>query len=114
MPFNNTVIQITREGMGSGPQELQHKLLKTYLTLLLESGSLPNALLCYTDGVKLLTAGSAVEEELRELEARGVRLVVCSTCVNFYGIQDQISTGIIGGMTDIMAAQQAASKVITL
>jgi len=108
------VIQITANGMGQGDQDLQYKLLKTYLTLLNENDYLPSAISFYTEGVKLLTSTSPVLEELKALEAKGVRLIACGTCINHYYLADDLQVGIIGGMTDIIEAQWRAEKVINL
>ena len=51
---------------------------------------------------------------LQSLEAKGVRLVLCNTCLNYYNLTDRVRVGIVGGMTDILEAQRRASKVITL
>ncbi len=109
-----TVIIINNDGMGKANPELQHKLIGTYLRLLEENGSLPAAICFYTEGVKLTTTGSPVIAQLRSLEAKGVRLILCSTCLDYFGLRDQVQVGIIGGMTDILEAQWRAVKVITL
>ncbi len=108
------LVLITNDGMGKGDPELQHKLMQTYLRLLDESGTLPAAICFYTDGVKLVVTGSPVIEQLRALEAKGVHLIICSTCLNHYNLVDQVQVGIVGGMTDIIEAQWRADKVITL
>jgi hypothetical protein len=43
-----------------------------------------------------------------------VRLIVCSTCLNYFGLTDKVKVGIVGGMADILEAQVRAEKVITL
>lgn len=113
-PTPLTAILFTRNGMGDAPPELQHKLASTYLNLLNENDLLPNVICFYTDGVKLVVEGSPVLEQLRALEAKGVRLVICQTCLNFYGLIDKVQVGIVGGMTDIIEAQWRADKVIAL
>jgi intracellular sulfur oxidation DsrE/DsrF family protein len=112
--FTNTVILITREGMGSADAALQHKLFDTYLSLLLKNGTLPSAICFYTEGVRLVVEGSPHLEQLSQIEQRGVRLIICSTCLNFFGLTDKVRVGIVGGMTDILEAQSRAGKVITL
>jgi selenium metabolism protein YedF len=107
-------ILVTNNGMGKGDQQLQHKLIRTYFTLLNESDYLPAVIAFYTDGVKLLAAGSPVLEALKALEAKGVRLVACGTCLNHYGLEDKLEVGLPGGMTDIIEAQWRADKVITI
>jgi sulfur relay (sulfurtransferase) complex TusBCD TusD component (DsrE family) len=55
-----------------------------------------------------------VLDQLAVLEKKGVRLIVCSTCLNYFGLMDKVKTGIAGGMADILEAQLIAGKVITL
>lgn len=114
VPDSDTVLLITRNGMGDAPPELQQKLMGTYLTLLDENGLLPAAICFYTDGVRLAVTGSPVLDTLKSLESKGVRLILCSTCLNYYNLVDQVQVGIVGGMADILEAQRLAGKVISL
>lgn len=111
---NRTVLLFTRYGMGDAPDELKQRLSAIFLGLLNESGTLPAKILFYTDGVKLACADSPVLEQLRTLEARGVELILCQTCLNYYNLADQVAVGIVGGMPDIIEAVQQADKVISL
>ena len=112
--MKNTVILITNDGMGKADAQLQHTLIAKYLELLTASGELPNAICFYTDGVKLAVEGSPVLTQLAALEEKGVRLVLCSTCLNYFGLAEKVRVGIVGGMGDILEAQIKAEKVITL
>ena len=114
IPVSDTVILITRYGMGEGEPALQQKLIQTYLTLLDENSILPAAICFYAEGVHLVVEDSPVLDTLIALESRGVRLVLCSTCLNYYNLMDQVHVGVAGGMTDILEAQIRASKVITI
>ncbi len=111
---SDTILLVTHNGMGDAEPELQLKLITTYFKLLDEHNILPAAICFYTDGVKLAAAGSPVLELLHSLEAKGVRLILCSTCVNYFDLAGQIEVGIIGGMSDIVEAQFKAGKVITI
>ncbi len=110
----NTVILFTRFGLGHAPQELQTKLAGKYLSLTIESGDLPARIIFYTEGVKLACEGSPVLEQLKSLEARGVELVLCSTCLEFFGLTDKVRVGVVGGMGDILDSLQKAAKVLSL
>lgn len=110
----NTVLVFQANGMGCAPQELQHLLTQKFLGLLLENNVLPAKILLYTEGVRLACHGSPVVESLREMEARGVEIVLCSTCLDFFGLSDQVEVGIIGGMPDIIESMMQAGKVIRL
>ena len=112
--MKDTIIQITNDGMGKGDPALQHKLIVKYLELIQMNESLPNAITFYTDGVKMVVEGSPALQQLRALESNGVRLIVCSTCLEYYKLTDKVKIGIVGGMTDIIEAQVKAEKVITL
>jgi intracellular sulfur oxidation DsrE/DsrF family protein len=111
---SDTVILITRNGMGVAMPELQIKLISTYFNLLDENNILPAAICFYTEGVKLVVEGSPVLNSLKSLESKGVRLILCSTCLNFFKLTEKVKVGIVGGMTDILEAQRLASKVISI
>ena len=100
--------------MGKSDEKLQLTLAAKYFELLLQNNSLPSAICFYTDGVKLVCEGSPVIEQLQALEAKGVRLIVCSTCLNHLGLSEKVKVGIVGGMGDIIEAQVKAEKVISI
>ena len=112
--MKNTVLVITQEGMGSGPPDLQLRLLSVYLKLLLDNGLRPGGICFYTNGVKLLIEGSPVLELLKSLESEGVHVIACKTCLDYFNIGEKVQVGLIGGMGDIQAAMAMATKVISL
>ncbi len=112
--MKDTIILVTNNGMGKADLALQHKLAAKYFELLTENTHLPAAICFYADGVKLTVSGSPVLTQLKTLEGKGVRLIICSTCLDYYGLNDQAQVGIVGGMTDIIEAQTKASKVISI
>ena len=115
MSRNGTVtIVINNNGMGQADTELTHKLAGTFLSLLELDGRLPDAICFYAEGVKLATTDSPVLEDLRALEAKGVSLLVCTTCLNYFDLYDELQVGAAIGMREIMDAQWRADKVITL
>jgi hypothetical protein len=109
------VIIFKSNGMGeTGEQPLKEKLTKTFLTLTRQNPNLPRAICFYTEGVRLACEGSPVLEELRALEAAGVHLILCQTCLDYFGLKDKVRVGIIGGMGDIMTAIWQADSVVTV
>lgn len=108
-----TVIVINRKGMGDAPPELGQKLVKNYLSLL-QGEWLPSAVCLYAEGAKLATTGSQAVEPLKELVEQGVLVLICSTCLQYFDLVDQVEVGVVGGMNDIIDMQQNADKVITL
>jgi intracellular sulfur oxidation DsrE/DsrF family protein len=112
--MKNTVILVNNFGMGKADEKLQTMLAAKYFDLLLHNDNLPAAICFYTEGVKLVVEGSPALAQLRALEKEGVRLIVCSTCLNYFDLTDKLQVGIVGGMGDILEAQVHAAKVITL
>lgn len=111
---NSTVIVINNNGMGQAETVLTHKLARTFLELLDVGGRLPHAICFYAEGVKLAVQGSPVLEELESLQSKGVRLIICTTCLNHFDLFDDLAVGEAGGMKGIIDVQDEAAKVITL
>src|SRR5215208_3483550 len=103
--MRDTVILVTSNGMGKADEKLQLTLIGKYFDLLLQNGNLPAAICFYTEGVKLVCENSPVIEQLQTLESKGVRLIVCATCLNYFELQEKVQVGIVGGMGDILEAQ---------
>ena len=113
--MKDTVILVTRYGMGHSQfADLPLKLIEKYFNLLLQGNEFPKAICFYTDGVKLTVAGSPVLDQLKKLESKGVRLIICSTCLEAMDLTKKVQVGVVGGMPDIIEAQTKADKVITI
>ena len=110
----NTAIIFNNYGMGSAPEELRLILAENYLKISLTDNKLPEFILFYADGVKLVAEGSPVINILKEIENKGVKLIVCKTCLNYFNLIEKVKTGIIGTMLDISEIQFNIEKVITL
>ncbi len=111
---SDTLVSFTRNGLGHADPALQLKLAGVWLTMCIENDRLPGAITFYTEGVHLACDGSPVLEQLRALEAKGVRLILCKTCVDAFDLGDKVAVGVVGGMGDIFAAQTHAAKIVAL
>ena len=87
----STVVLINNSGMGSAEEPLRQKLLGVYLTMLQENGFYPGAICFYAEGVKMVVEGSPVLDQLKALEAKGVRLIICITCLQYYGLTQKVA-----------------------
>lgn len=112
--FAQTAIVFNQDGVGHADAALRHKLAANYLRTLIELEQRPQAILFYAAGVRLVAEGSPCLPELAELAAAGVPLIACRTCLDFYGLLEQLGVGEIGNMLRIVEAQAAAAKVLTL
>lgn len=112
--FKHTLIQFTQNGMGSGNSELAHTLAYNYLNLLLEEEELPRFICLYNEGVKLLCDGASTIQPFKDLQEKGVKIIACKTCLNYYNLTEKVEVGIQGTMIDIIQIQKIADKVISL
>ena len=98
--------------MGLGDDELGRILMKAFLKTLRDADPLPACLIFVNAGVHLTTEGSEEIATLKELESKGVEIVSCGTCLDFYGKLEALEVGVVGNMFDIVDRLTRAPKVI--
>lgn len=114
VPDRHTAILIGRDIIGSGDRELGTNLMRMFFYTLAGSDDLPQSILFMNGGVKLPALDDQVAGHLKDLQSKGVELLVCGTCLNFYGIADKLQVGTVSNMYDILSRMQSAAKVITV
>nr|WP_307775720.1 sulfurtransferase-like selenium metabolism protein YedF [uncultured Cetobacterium sp.] len=108
----NIVISIGSDKMGEGDPALGETLMKGFLYTLTEMETLPNTILLYNRGVYLSSLIESAVKDLKDLENRGVEILSCGACANFYHLEDKIAVGSITNMYNIIDKQLKATKVI--
>jgi selenium metabolism protein YedF len=108
------VILVSSEFLGNGDDKLGAALMKSYLYALTESEQLPTAMLFLNGGVKLTSEGSDVLESIKILEGKGVELLSCGTCLDFYGLKEKLAIGSVTNMYTIIEKMHQASNTIKL
>ncbi|MEG0068318.1 MAG: sulfurtransferase-like selenium metabolism protein YedF, partial [Cetobacterium sp.] len=98
--------------MGEGDSTLGETLMKGFIYTLTEMEVLPKTILFYNRGVYLTSTVDATIKDLKALEARGVEILSCGACANFYHLENNISVGSITNMYNIIEKQMKATKVI--
>ena len=81
---------------------------------LAESNDAPRYILFMNSGVKLPVENDQVVEHLKALQEKGSEILVCGTCLKFFGIADNLKIGTVSNMYDISERMHLADKVITL
>lgn len=107
------VYLVGRDTMGHGSDELGATLIKSFFFTLCEASLLPRAILFVNGGVRLTAEGSRVLDHLQELAGRGVRIMSCGTCLDYYGLKERLAVGEVTNMYAIVA-ETAAAKTVTL
>ena len=107
-----TVVVVSADHMGEGSEELGRILIKGFLFALTQQEHLPSTVLFYNGGAKLTTEGSASLEDLKTLEANGVEILTCGTCLDYYGLKDKLEVGGVTNMYVIVEKQMQADLVL--
>jgi selenium metabolism protein YedF len=109
------VLVVSGEFMGRGEHnELGHILIRGFFHTLGEVDPLPDTVIFFNSGVKLVIEGSPVVEDLQALVSKGVQILACGTCLGYYELEDQIAVGEISNMYSIAETMLAAGRVVNL
>ncbi len=106
------VVYISSQQLGSGDEDLGSFLMKAFLKTLLDVGTPPRRLILVNSGVQLAAEGSKVLETLQMLSERGVEIICCGTCIEFYELKGKMRVGRISNMYEIIDSMMKADRVI--
>ncbi len=106
------LVAVDTDAMGRGSEELGKTLMKGFIFAVGQLPRLPETMLFYNGGARLTVEGSDVLEDLKGLEARGVEILTCGTCLNFYGLAEKLAVGSATNMYAIVEKLAGAGKVI--
>ncbi len=112
MAEGKTVVVIASECLGNGQDDLGKQLMKAYLFSLSQAENLPQLILFYNTGAKLVAEGAETVEDLKKLEEAGVEIRTCGTCAGYFELKEKIAVGTITNMQDIVNEQLNAAKVV--
>ena len=108
----NFVVAVDTDAMGRGSEELGRTLMKGFLFAVSQLPMLPKTMLFYNGGAKLTTEGSDSLEDLKKMEAQGVEILTCGTCLNYYGLTEKLAVGGVTNMYSIVEKLAGAGKVV--
>jgi selenium metabolism protein YedF len=108
----NFVVVISSDKMGEGDDQLGHLLMTNFIKALKDLDELPQKMVFYNNGVKLVTNSSPVIEHLRDLEKMGVELMLCATCVNHYSLESVVGAGTLSNMYAIAETMASSGNIV--
>lgn len=109
---DGSIVVIASDRMGNGNDELGKVLLKGFIFAVTQLDHLPKAMLFYNGGATLTAEGSDSLEDLKNLEAQGVEILTCGTCLNYYGLTEKLLVGTVTNMYSIVETMAKADKII--
>ena len=109
------VLVVSSERMGRGEHdELGTVLIRSFFHTLGEVERLPDTILFYNSGVKLVAEGSPVLDDLQALAGRGIEMLACGTCLGYYDLTDKVAVGEVSNMYTIAETMLGAGKTVHL
>ena len=108
------VLVVSSEIMGRGEAELGNILVRGFFHTLGEGEPRPQTLIFFNTGIKLACEGSPVLDDLCALEAEGIEMLVCGTCLGYFELNDKLAVGQVSNMYDIAETMLRAGKVVNL
>jgi selenium metabolism protein YedF len=106
------VFVIASDTMGRGNDELGTLLMKAFIHTVTELETMPDVMIFYNTGVKLAVLGSEVIDDLKMLNNKGVQILVCGTCLNYFNLKDKLAAGIVSNMYDIAGTLSRAGRIV--
>jgi selenium metabolism protein YedF len=106
------LVYIDGETMGRGNDELGKVLVRAFLNTLKELETKPWRFIFINTGVKLASQESEYIGILKEIEAAGVEILSCGTCLDFFNLKEKIGVGRISNMFEILSSFSEATHVI--
>ena len=98
--------------MGNGEEQLGKLLMKSFIFALTKQDQLPETILCYNSGADLTCEGSDSLEDLKSLEAEGVKILTCGTCLDFYNLKEKLAVGGVTNMYEIIEIMENAGTIV--
>lgn len=107
-------ILVSSNLLGNGDDRLGETLMKVYINTLAESEILPENLMFINGGVKLTCTGSDVLDSLNSMKEKGVNIISCGACLDFYNLKEELKVGEIGNMYQIIDLMNKSGNTIKL
>ena len=108
----NTVVVISSDRMGEGNDELGKVLMKGFIYAVSQLEQLPKTILFYNGGATIPVEGSVSLEDLKSMEAQGVEILTCGTCLDYYNLKEKLAVGSVTNMYTIVETMNKASNII--
>lgn len=108
------VVFFSKDRIGEGSEELGHALVGAMLNTLKSTDRLPQKMIFMNSGINLVVSESLFLPQLKEFADAGVDLIVCGTCLDYFGKMDELGVGRVSNMHDILESLLNSPKVLNI
>jgi len=97
-------------------EELGKILIKGFIKTFLNAEPMPKRIILVNTAVKLACRGTDEEilEALKELSSKGVEVICCATCLNYFNLLEQLEVGVASNAYEVVQALVNSDSVIRL
>ena len=113
-PDNSYSVMFAKDRLGEGSEELGNVLVGGFLNTIKEREVLPEKIIFMNSGINLVLKDSPALPLLIELDKKGVDLVSCGTCLDYFDKMDELAVGRVSNMYEILESMLAVGKVINI
>ena len=93
-------------------EELGRVLMKAYLETMKTYKQLPHTIFFLNAGVKLTTTNAETVPLLKDIEAMGVEIYSCGTCLRHYNLESQLKVGKRGTTNHIVEGMKDFTRTV--
>jgi selenium metabolism protein YedF len=109
-----TVVFAADPGLGRSDPALGKILMRSFLTTIADLPTPPDEIVLMQGSVRLVCEGSDCLEAIGQLEQRGVSILACGTCLDYFGLMDKVKVGTVSNMAEIVETLMGAGRIIPL
>jgi len=108
------VVFISGECVGSEEPELGRRLMFGFLANVKNMDLLPETMIFVNNSIRMLTVNEETVPVVQELVERGVEVLACGACLEYFSLTDELKTGSITDALTVADKLFKADKVIRL
>jgi len=112
--FAAKTIFLSSDQIGRGDDALGQLLVRGLLHTIGELDTPPRTIVLMNSGVRLAAEQEETMELLRKIESRGVEVLVCGTCLDYFHLLDKLRAGRVSNMYEITEKFLGPGDVVTV
>jgi selenium metabolism protein YedF len=112
--FSAKTIFLSSDRIGRGDDALGRLLVRGLLHTIGELHRPPRTIVLMNSGVRLAADQEETIELLRKIESRGVEVLVCGTCLDYFHLLDKLRAGRVSNLYEITEKFLGPGDVVTV
>ncbi len=112
--YSDKTLFLSADRIGRGDDDLGRLLVRGLLYALAELPRPPRTLVLMNSGVRLAAERDDTIELLAKLEARGVEVLACGTCLDYFHLVGKLRAGRVSNMYEIAERFLDPGQVVTI